>query len=255
MSELAVQARTEIQIIQDTVMSTAIEVFTDQHPQFAESPLPVLFAEARIATNVPRKERNQREKQLVHFTGTLKAVGNAVASGFVETAEDAQVLTDALLYARINPSAAIRFINPDKVIGKLARALTPRELAAAVVLRDDFSYEDETVSVPTLANAARAVGISLEEAQVNDESRDLLVSAIQHYGAVTRYGVVEDDPTDGPVMTRRKVQFAGSTAMRTGTSCVNPLQPDEVNADPMTRIIDYAEENRISLEDMFSLDD
>ena len=255
MTEIVKAQPTAIEAMKETVLSTALETFADLHPQFADSPLPVLFAEARIANDIARKERNPRELQVVHFIGTLTAVGNAVQSGFIETPEEAATLTDALLYAHINPSAAIKFLNPDKVSRKLTRALTPRELAAAVILRDDFSYEDNTVSIPTLANAARELGINLEDAQVDDDALSLLAAAIEHYDGTKSFGRVEDDATDGPVMTRRGFQFTGSTALRSGTSLVNPLQPEDINVDPLTRIFNYAEEALIPVEDLFSVQD
>ena len=255
MTEIVKAQPTVIEALKETVLSTALDTFTDLHPHFVDVPLPVLFAEARIATDIARKERNPRERQVVHFVSTLTAVGNAVVSGFIETPEEATTLTDALLYANINPSAAIRFLNPDKVSRKLTRALTPRELAAAVILRDDFSYEDDTVSIPTLANAAREIGINLEDAQVDDDALSLLAAAIEHYDGISRFGRVEDDPIDGPVMTRRGYQFTGSTALRSDPSLVNHLQPEDVNVDPLTRIFNYAEEALIPVEDLFSAQD
>lgn len=221
--------KAEIEQVQATVYETALTSFTDKHGMFSGVAPSLLFAEAEIAQDKPKDKRTKRDKTLMHLLGTVIAVDNAVQDGLVTNPQDAELLTDSLVYAGMRPSAAIKYLKHGKG-SKLDRALTPRELATALAAYDDIAYTDESVTIATIARAADAVGVSLDtdEGTISDIDMDLILSSIDAYKDVgVDLPIVEDDLRDGPVAGRRHIKVDGTTLAGRSDAGVNAIHDDD----------------------------
>lgn len=207
--------------LQEVVQSTAIDSFVTKNDWAQGVDPAVLFARAEIAAEKPKSDRSRQEKALVHLSGTITAIERAVDSGLVVSPEDAGMLTDAIIYSSMRPSSAIKYL---KRAGntKLGRAITPKELVAALGIYEDFIYEDDTVSVALIVRAADAAGVSLAEGEINDFDLTMIEGSISRYRGGIDIHDIEDDPRDGPVQKVWKKSIAGAALARSGGS-INPL--------------------------------
>lgn len=234
--EIELRPAAEIEALHTQVHQTALESFVSRYAPFEGLDPALLFAEAELAIDKPKDVRSEREKALVHFQGTITAVDNAVNNGLVRSPAEAELLTDALVYGQMKPSAAIKYLRPSGAgSSKLGRALSPRELATAITVHNDFLYKDEGVTIATIARIADATGVSLDTqtASISEEDTSLIASSLETYrDAIVELPIVETDPFDGPVPGRKKILVNGTTMAERGEAGVNVMHADDTYIGP-----------------------
>ncbi len=242
-TEIQKKQKAEVELVQAKVYETALESFASKHQMFEGMEPSLLFAEAEIAQDKPKEKRTGREKTLVHFLSTVIAVDNAVQEGLVTNPQDAEQLTDALVFAGVRPSTAIKYLKHNSA-SKLDRALNPRELATVLSVHDDIAYTDEGATIATIARVADAVGVSLDtiEGVISDVDMDLILGSIDAYKEVgVDLEVVEDDLRDGPVAGRKRIKVSGTTLAGRSEAGVNALDEGDKYTGS-TRVAAFAEE-------------
>jgi len=235
-SELDTRSLTDLDSVHSTVHATALESFLDKHNLPKDTDPALLVAQAELASGKDKPDRTEREVELVRWLQAMTAVDNAVGKGLIATGNDAEVLTDAIVYGDINPKSAIKYL---KVFGSsnLERALTPRELATAIAVSEDIGAE---VSIATIARIADATGISLKEGLLDDADITMLLSSLDAYTGTVTYSGVEDDLVDGPVPTKHKKEVTGTTLLKRSSAGTNPAYSDE-GSTGAGRVDDFAE--------------
>lgn len=236
------RAPTDVELLKESTVSSAIESFMGRYGAFAEGDQALVMAEAELAFDKDKADRSQRERALVHLSDTIVAVSNAAEKGLVKNPEDAEKLTDALIYGVVSPRTAIKYLrragNTD-----LERPLSPSELAGVISLHSDISYANEKVTIATIARAADAVGVSLS-GEIDEYDTDMIMASLKHYEGDTEYSTIVDDPEDGPVSVRKKVGVAGMTIVTRSAAGMNPAYADEMSVGDK-RVDDFTEMSAI----------
>jgi hypothetical protein len=243
--DLSLRPKAEIVSLRETVYETAVQTFIATHAELASIGTDVLFAEASLAREIPPRERSRAQRELAHMLDTIISVENAVNDGIITSAEDADVITDAIMSSTLNPSKVVRYLKAGD-FSKLDRALSPKELAVALSVHDEVSYNDSGISLATIVRAADASGVSLV-GPLSDADIFMISGRISMYDAVVEQRVVEDDPIDGPVSARRIREISGSSIFSTRDSEVHPLSASDVALSIGERMEDFA--SRTNIED------
>ncbi len=253
-TEIVAKAPAELALVRQTAYETALESFTEKNSMFKDSDQAVLMAEADLALDKPKGERTAREKALVHLSDTMMVMGNAVEKNLVTTQADAELLTDAMIYGSVSPIGAIKYLKKSGH-SALERPLTPKELAGAITLHQDFAYYDESVSIATLARIADMVGVSLA-GEIDEHDTNLILSSLERYDGSVDLHVVVDDPEDGPVAARKKRNIIGSTVVARSKAGVNAMYDDDTTVGAQ-RVAGFAEfagiEDQGDVEDMYQV--
>lgn len=248
--DLSLRPKGDLVTLRESVYATAVETFMSTHAELAATGTDVLFAEASIARQTARRERTQAQKELAHMLDTIIAVENAVTDGTIVSAEDAEVLTDAIMFSTIKPSATIKYLKHGD-FSKLDRALTPKELATALSAHDEIAYEDSGISLATIVRAADASGIALVS-PLSETDIQMIAGRVSLYDSVVEQRIVEDDPIDGPVSARRIREISGSSVFGTRPSEVNPLSASDIALSVEERMEDFAERTNIEPDEVDS---
>ncbi len=246
--DLSLRPKGDLVTLRESVYATAVETFISTHAELAATGPDVLFAEASIARQTPRRERTPAQKELAHMLDTIISVENAVNDGIIETTADAEVLTDAIMFSTIKPSASIKYLKHGD-FSKLDRALTPKELAVALSAHDEISYGDSSISLASIVRAADASGVSLVS-PLNDTDIQMIAGRISIYDSVVEQRIVEDDPLDGPVSGRRIREISGSSVFKTRAAEVNPLSASDIALSVEERMEDFAERTNIEADEV-----
>lgn len=220
-SEIVKKSPAEIELLQHRVYESALESFNSKYSWFEDTDPALMLAEADLAKDKPKKERTSRELAVIHLSDTITAVNGAVEDGLVRRSDEAEELSDALVYGLVRPATAIKYL---RAVGNtnLERTLSPSELANVISVHGDIAYEDESVSIATIVRAADATGVSLQR-NPDEVDVDVILSSIRIYDGNVELHVVKDDAIDGPIASRKKMGIHGVTLVGRSEASVNAM--------------------------------
>ena len=188
----------EIIRLQQACHAAAVESFVGKLNLPVDTDPAVLQAEitlaeaAREATQETGTQLSLRQEALIHLGRTMSAMDKVIGKGLIATPEEAEVVTDALVWTDINPSSALKYLS--KQVGRMERVLSPGELAGALTLLEDCP----DASISALARAADMVGVALEPEMGTDEANRVFDVVESFTGEVAYRKVV--DSQEGPII-------------------------------------------------------